>query len=412
MTLKNTLKTAISGLRVNKMRSALTVLGIIIGVAAIIAVMSVGKGAQNLILSQVSALGAKTIIVRPGREPKGPSDFSQLLSDSLKERDIVALKKKTNVPGLADLTPVLTAAESVSYLGETYRATILGASDLLSKILEIYPKEGRFFDEEAIKQKASVAVIGYKVREELFGESEAVGERIKIKGRNFKVIGVLPKKGQLSMFNIDDTIIIPFSTCQKYLLGINYYHSILIQAESEDEVSQVEKDVKLTLRELHGIEDPSKDDFHILTQAEIAQRVETVTGILTWLLIAIAAISLLVGGIGVMNIMLVSVTERTREIGLRKAVGATNKDILTQFLLESVILTLLGGIGGIIFGTLLSLGGAFLLSRMVSLTWTFVFPISGCLLGVGVSAIVGLIFGIYPARKASLKSPIEALRYE
>ncbi|MCD6233301.1 ABC transporter permease [bacterium] len=412
MTLKNSLKTAITGLRVNKMRSALTMLGIIIGVASIIAVLSIGRGAQNLILDQVSGLGAKTIIIRPGREPKGPSDFSQLLSDSLKERDVKALEKKSNVPGIADLTPVLTTAESVNSQGETYGATILGASDLLSKILEIWPKKGRFFNNEEIKQRASLAVIGSEVKNELFGNSEALGKKIKIKSRNFKVIGVLPQKGQLSMFNIDDTVIIPYTTCQKYLLNINYYHLILVQAKSEEAVPEVEKDIKLTLRELHKIENTSKDDFRILTQTEIAQRVKTVTGILTWLLMVVAAISLVVGGIGVMNIMLVSVTERTREIGLRKAVGATNKDILMQFLLESVILTLFGGIGGIIFGVLLSFGATFSLSKIVSLGWNFTFPITGALLGLGVSACIGLVFGLYPASQASKKSPIEALRYE
>jgi len=195
-------------------------------------------------------------------------------------------------------------------------------------------------------------------------------------------------------------------------LGINYFNSIIARAENEKIVPQVVKSIELTLRETHNITDPEKDDFHIATQALAVERVGMVTGILTALLVSVAAISLVVGGVGIMNIMLVSITERTKEIGLRKALGATNKDIMLQFLLEAMILTGLGGIAGIIFGGLLSFIASFILSRIVSLDWTFAFPVSAALLGLAVAALVGLIFGLYPARQASLKSPMEALRYE
>lgn len=414
MTLKHTFKTALTGLQTHKSRSALTILGIVIGIAAIIMVMSVGQGAQDLILNQVRGLGSRTIIIEPGREPKGPSGFASILGDSLKDRELEAIKKKSNVAGLADVTPIVIVrgASGVVYQGETYQAMTIGTSDLVSKILEIYPKEGAFFSDEDIKQRASVAVIGSEVKKKLFGPSDALGQKIKIKNINFRIVGVLPAKGQVSMFNADELVIVPHTTAQQYLLGTNYYNAIIVQAESEEVISRTVRDIELTLRELHNITDPEKDDFHVTTQADIADRVSAITDIFTILLVSVAAISLLVGGIGIMNIMLVSVIERTREIGLRKAIGATESDIMRQFLFEAIILTAIGGIIGVLLGAFLSFMASLVLSRIVSLVWAFVFPVSAAVLGIGVAGLVGLVFGLYPARQASLKSPIEALRYE
>ena len=412
MTFKNSLKTAIKGLRVNKSRSALTILGIVIGITSIILIMSLGKGAQELILNQVRGLGSATIIIEPGREPQGPSDFGSLFTDSLKDREVEALSKQSNVPGVEGLSPMVVLSTSVTFENEAHTFMILGAAPLITDIVDVYPETGQFFTDEQVQQLSSVAVIGSEVKEKLFGQADALNENIKIKSKTFKVIGISPKKGQVGMLDVDNSIIVPYTTALKYLSGMNYYHEILVKAKSEQIVPQTVEDIKATLRELHDITDPAKDDFQVATQEDIAERVGTVTSVLTIFLAAIAAISLVVGGIGIMNIMLVSVTERTREIGLRKALGATTKNILTQFLLESVILTCLGGIVGIILGIFFSFISALILSRMVGSGWQFAVSVKAILLGLGVSAFVGLVFGLYPASQASKKSPIEALRYE
>jgi putative ABC transport system permease protein len=412
MTVKNYIKTAFTGLKRNKSRSALTILGIVIGITAIILVMSLGKGAQDLILNQVRGLGSKTLIILPGRQPKGPTDAVQMFGDSLKEKDIALLENKANVPDLARIIPIIFGSDSANYQGETYRLTIIGATEKVSKIFDTYPSEGSFFSEDDIKRNADVAVIGAKVKEQLFGNSEAIGEKIKIKNRNLKVVGVLPKKGQVSFFNFDEMAIIPYTTAQKYIFGKKYFDRLIVEAVSEEAVSRVVNDINLTLRNSHNITDPEKDDFHIETQAGLMSQISTITDVLTLFLLAVAAISLLVGGVGIMNIMLVSVTERTREIGLRKALGATKTNILIQFLLEAVFLTGAGGVVGIILGASFSFLASLVLGRVVGMSWSFTFPTSAAIVGLIVSGAIGLVFGLYPARQASQKSPIEALRYE
>ncbi|MDP3996249.1 MAG: ABC transporter permease [bacterium] len=414
MTLTDSFKTALVGLRTHKSRSFLTILGIVIGITAIIMMMSIGKGAENLILKEIGGLGAETIIVRPGKEPSGPSDIgATLFADSLKTRDLDSLLRKSNAPHVVSAMPALIVPGSVSYEGETYRPTIMGGSvDFFSNAFNIYVEDGEIFDELDIERNGSVAVIGHKVASELFGASSAVGEYIKIKDREFRVIGVFPKKGQVAFFNIDEIVIIPHTTAQIYLLGIDYYHEIIVKTDDPVNVARTVKDIETTLRENHNITDPDDDDFFVMTQEAVVEQIQTIIGALTAFLSSVVAIALVVGGIGVMNIMLVSVTERTREIGLRKALGATEKDIKTQFLFEAVILTAIGGIIGIILGGLLSLGASFVLTTVLEIDWKFTFPVSAAVLGLGVSSAVGLVFGIYPASQAAKKSPIEALRYE
>ncbi|MFH0873758.1 MAG: ABC transporter permease [Candidatus Komeilibacteria bacterium] len=412
MKLRHNLQTSVVGLRTNKSRAALTILGIVIGIMSIMIIVSLGQGAQNLIIGEISSVGAKTITIAPGKQPKSASDALSMFSDSLKERDLAAILNKANVPYLAKVMPLVFGVQTASYGNEIYRPTIYGANPLFSDIYDIQLSQGNYFTEEDVKGYADVAIIGSKMRDELFANSDPIGQRIRIRGRNLRVIGVMAAKGQSSFVNFDSAVVMPYTTAQRYIFGFKHFQHIIVQADSEERVAATVQDLKSTIRINHGITDPGKDDFYIETQADTMAMVKTVTDVLTMLLAAVAAISLLVGGIGIMNIMLVSVKERTREIGLRKAVGATQGDILTQFLLESVALTGLGGLIGIILGTVFSYLIIVIIAKYAGFAWSFTFPVSAAILGLAVSSIVGLVFGLYPARQAAIKNPIEALRYE
>ncbi len=413
MIIKHNIKAALIALKINKFRAGLTILGIVIGIASVTLVMSLGQGAQDLILNQVRGLGAKIIFITPGREPKGPTDFAgELMISSLKEKEVEALKKKANVPHLTKASPVVMETITASYGSRAYRGAAIGGTELLAQIYEIFPEEGALFTEEDVRNRAEVVVIGSKAKEELFGENETLGQRIKIKGRNFRVVGILPKKGPGSLINFDEIMVVPYTTAQQYIFGTKHFQHIIIEVDSEKNVPQTVEDIKITLRNLHNITDPEKDDFYIQTQEDVTNQVGMVSNVLTYFLAAVAGISLLVGGIGVMTIMLVSVTERTSEIGLRKALGATNKNILNQFIAEALLLTMSGGALGIIAGYLLSFLASLFLRRFLEVDWPFVFPLYAALAGFLTATLIGFIFGLYPAHQASLKSPIEALRYE
>jgi len=413
MKLSAQLKIAVGGLRTHKSRSALTILGIVIGIMAIIMVMAIGQGAQDLILGQIRGFGARTISVEPGRMPQGISDMYDIYTQSLKDKEVKAIKNQNNVRGNNKVAPLVGLSETISYANEKMRTTINGASDLWLEILGVEPSVGRMFNESEIKQMARVALIGSEVKKELFGGSDALGQKIRIKGNNFTVIGIFPPTGTKMMMDVDKLVLVPYSTAQKILMSISYYNAIIVQAENEEIVSAVAEDIKLTIRELHNITDPDKDDFHVGTMKDALSIIGGVTSALSALLISIAAISLLVGGIGIMNIMLVSVTERTREIGLRKAIGATSSDISTQFIMEAVILTIMGGVIGIGFGAFFTWIAAYAIRIFGGFPgWKFFFPLSAVFLGIGVAATVGILFGLYPASQAAKKSPIEALRYE
>ncbi|TSC73075.1 MAG: Efflux ABC transporter, permease protein [Parcubacteria group bacterium Gr01-1014_38] len=414
MRIPDQLRTATEGLKTNLGRSFLTILGIVIGVAAIVLVLSLGGAARELILREVQGIGGETLVVRPGRQPEGPSEVAQtLFSDSLKERDIIALRRKENVPGARSVDPAIFVPGSVTYQDQVYRPTIFGwNAETLAEAFDITPAEGTFFTEEDTRARAQVTVIGDRVRDELFGSATALGETIRIRGHAFRVVGVLDARGQVGFLNTDELVLVPYTTAQEKLLAISYVHEIFIRADDPSRVEEVAEDVRRTLREMHGITDPAKDDFFVATQQDILERIGTVTLALTVFLAAIAAISLVVGGIGIMNIMLVSVTERTREIGLRKAVGATNAEIRAQFLLEALLLTVTGGALGTVIALLFAALAAVVIRQQFSLPWSFQFSTTGILLGLGTAALVGLTFGLYPATRAARKDPIEALRYE
>jgi putative ABC transport system permease protein len=412
MRLKHTVKTALKNVAINRSRSTLTILGIVIGIASVIVIVSLGDGATALITSQIEGIGSRTISIEPGREPTTPTDVAQIYGDSLKQKDIEFLKRKENAPGLLEIMPEVYGGVVGSYENETYRFTILGATDALRRIMDLGEIQGDFLTEDQVKESASVAVLGAKVKEKLFGQSDALGKKVRIKGLNFRIIGILPQKGSSSLFSFDDMVVVPYTTAQNYILGTKHFNQIIALAATNIPFEETVRDVKNTLRESHGISDPSKDDFHVGTQADLLKRIGTVTLTLTLLLASVAGISLIVGGVGIMNIMFVSIMERTREIGLRKALGATNGNILAQFLTEAILLTFIGGVAGVFFGALVSFVFSLAINHTAGIAWAFSFPVKGAMLALGVSAFIGLVFGIYPARKAAKKNPIEALRYE
>ena len=406
-------KTAIAGISVHKNRSLLTILGIVIGITSIMAVMSIGQSAQQLIVGQIQRFGPANIFILPGRQPTGPTEAAgTVLNDSLKEKDFNDLQKKSNVPGAKNVIPYVFGYAAASFGSDIYDVMVIGSSEYIEKNFDLQMAAGRFFDVFDVEQKARVIVIGSKVKEELFGNNDPIGQKIKFKDQKFQVIGLLSAEGQGSFVDFNQAIIAPYTSIQQNVLGIKYFNRIVIEAESIEAVPGVIRDVKTLLRNNHNIDNPEKDDFYIMTQEDLANTVKTVTNILTVLLASVAAISLVVGGVGIMNIMLVSVTERTREIGLRKALGATNKNILTQFLFESSFLTSLGGILGIIGGITITSLITIVASYFLKMHFPFFFSWGGLILGIVVSCGAGILFGIVPARKAAKKSPIEALRYE
>ncbi len=414
MQLRNSTELAIRGLGTKPSRTFLTLLGIAIGVAAVIAIASLGAGTRSLITNEISGLGADLIAIQPGRAPTSFADFaSALYAKTLVERDLEALRRPANVPHAIAVEPFVVVPGAVTYGSQTYFPQIIGGSArFYEEMLNIHPREGVMYGEQEIGEKASVVVIGHKVHEELFGQSSGLGERVTIGGHRFRVVGILPKKGQVAFQQIDELVLIPYTTAMTYILGQNHYNEIIVRVDDPAHVPRTERDVELTLRDLRGLGPEEDNDFTIRTPAALIEQVDSILLSLTIFLTAVVAIALVVGGIGIMNIMLVSVAERTREIGLRKAVGATDGNILTQFLFEAMALTLLGGAFGVLLGAGMSYAASIAINSLTNLSWTFSLPLGAVLGALIFSILIGLVFGLYPARKASKKSPMEALRYE
>ncbi len=410
-------KSAVMSLTANRGRSALTILGVIIGIVSIMIVMSVGGSAEGLIKKEIQSFGAENVFINPGKPSDGLLSFqgqsSAILLKTLVEKDVEDIKRKSNVPDAVRVNPSVTGSFTLSYESETITSATIGTGAAGFSIYNLSAAKGRVFTDEEVEGKAAVVVLGKNIVKELFGSEEAnpVGERIKIKNKSFRVIGVFSYIGS-AMFGIDDMAMIPYTTAQEYLLGIRHFHEIAVQAQSAEAVPRMVTDIKRTIRDNHDIEIGDEDDFIVSTQEDMIDMINSVLGAVTVFLAFVAAISLLVGGVGVMNIMFVSVTERTREIGLRKSLGATNGDILKQFLIESVLLTGGGGVIGVLGGTILTYLVTVIASFALGTEFPFVFSVGGMILGLAVSGIIGLFFGIFPAYQASKKSPIEALRCE
>jgi putative ABC transport system permease protein len=415
MLYKDALKTATRSLTHSKVRTALTMLGIIIGIASVIILMSVGQSAQDLILNQVEGIGSNLIIIMPG----APSDsgFSAsaaqqgIVITSLRQSDLASLQREPSIKGVA---AEVTGQADVVYGNNHKTISYQGVTNDFFSVRNMDVGQGREISKADIDAGSHVVVIGPDLAVKLFGENvNPLNKNIRLKNISLRVIGIL-SKGGTGAFGVDqgNLVIMPISIAQKELLGISYLNMMIAQADPSYESSFVKTRITSVLRQNHGVSEVGKDDFNIQTQEDILSLLGTITSVLTLFLAAIASISLIVGGIGIMNIMLVAVTERTREIGLRKAVGATDSDILQQFLIESIMLTLFGGIIGIAFGAGI-VGLIYVVaSKFSTIGWIFAFPMSAVGLAVGVSTFAGLVFGIYPARQAGRKNPIDALRYE
>jgi putative ABC transport system permease protein len=404
----STVRISFRALRVNKMRSGLTMLGIIIGVGAVIAMLAVGTGASERIAEQISSMGSNLLIILPGATTAGGVRMGSGTQPTLTMGDADAILKEC--PTVANVAPVLSGVAQVIYGHQNWSTGVVGTTPDMLVVRDWPIASGRPFTEQDVKSATKVCLLGQTVVDNLFGDMDPVGQFIRIKNVPFTVIGVLAPKGQSPRGDDqDDTIYIPVTTAQKKLFGTSFpgmVRIIMVKANSPEDLASAEKQISGLLRQRHHIGQKQENDFTVRNLTEIMQAAEQSTKVMTLLLGAIASVSLLVGGIGIMNIMLVSVTERTREIGIRMAIGAKTWDIRLQFIIEALTLSLIGGVAGIIAG----ISGSEIISTLAGWS-TIISPIS-ILLAFGFSGLVGIFFGFYPAYKASLLDPIEALRYE
>ncbi len=411
----NSFNIAINSLRKNKGRTLLTILGIVIGITAVIAVLSIGQAIRGFIIDEIEAFGTDYIQVEVKTPQTGHTSSENSFSmvggttiTTLKLEDAEAIAKIDNVK---NYYAGLMGQEILSHDNEFKKTNIFGVNASFIDIDTSEIAEGQFFTDEEDRTLSKVVVLGSKLKNDLFGESSALGQSIKIGSEKFNVVGILKEKGASFAMDMDGMAFLPIQTLQKRILGVDYVSFILTQVYDTKLSPITAEDITLTLRERHKITDPDKDDFAVTTMEQAMDMLNVIIYGIQILLIALGSISLIVGGVGIMNIMYVSVTERTPEIGLRKSLGAKNANILWQFLAESVIVTFMGGIIGIILGILLSLLVS-LVAGLLGFDWDFSISWQGMLASVVMSVLVGLIFGLYPARQAAHMSPIDALRHE
>lgn len=397
---------AFESLRANKLRAVLTMLGIIIGVGAVIAMISIGLGVQQKVQSSIASLGSNLLIVMPGSSsPAGGVRQAAGSTITLTRQDAQAISRE--IGGISYVAPAVSQQFQLIYNHQNWKTTVQGTTPEFLTIRNFTVASGSFFTSRDDTSRARVAVLGQTVVTNLFGTISPIGQTIRIGNAPFRVIGVLESKGQSSMGqDQDDIVLVPLRTAQERMMGITYLNNISIQVENEQQMEQVQNDITTLLRTRHRLQPSAENDFSVRNLTALMSMMAETTGTITLLLGNIAAISLVVGGIGIMNIMLVSVTERTREIGIRKALGATYRTVLLQFLIEAVVISVTGGLAGILIGV----AGARVISMVAG--WNTVISPLAIIGSFGVSVMIGVFFGIYPARKAALLNPIDALRYE
>ncbi len=405
MDFMSTLRLALTALARNKMRSSLTMLGIIIGVGAVIATVSIGQGAEAMIQEGIQSMGTNVVFIGSGNMRAGGMRMGFGQTKTLVVEDMYAVIRE--IPLIKEAAPLVSNRVQVVYGNQNWNTNVQGTSPNYFGIRKWGVTSGTIFTQEEVESAANVCMIGTTVAKYLFGEEEPTGKIIRIRNLPFRVVGLLESKGQGAMGDDqDDRIFAPYTTVQRKISGITWIQNISASAITPEASMAAVPAIESLLRERHRIPPGGEDDFFVRTQSETADLYRQTSQVMTWLLGSVAAVSLIVGGIGIMNIMLVSVTERTREIGVRMAVGATESDVQQQFLVEALTLTIMGGLVGILAG----LGGAAMISNLLS--WpTLVSPTAMAVAGI-VSAIIGIFFGYYPARKAAQLDPIEALRFE